>query len=274
MKSKKLQRREYRVRGPNQLWHVDGNDKLAPYGLYIHGAIDGWSRRLIWLRVASSSKKPALICQYYIDGINDVCTIPRTLRMDKGTENGCMADIHTLLRGHYDDITEPTVIYGSSNHNQRIERFWSYMRDSLIQKYMTLFKDLVDEGLLDTSDYIQIQLVLFCFMDVLQTELEELMDHWNNVHSVRQMKHVTMPSGKPDFLYRNPEYFGFTETGLPIVDNEELKVIQTQFCEQPRGCDVELADVAMTVMEQKSLHMPANVDETLVLYGELYSAAI
>ena len=37
---------------------------------------------------------------------------------------------------------------------------------------------------------------------------------------------------------------------------------------------IELADVAMTVMEQKSLHMPANVDEALVLYGELYSAAI
>ena len=29
------------VQGPNYLWHVDGYDKLTPYGLNIHGCIDG-----------------------------------------------------------------------------------------------------------------------------------------------------------------------------------------------------------------------------------------
>ena len=27
--------------GPNFLWHCDGYDKLKPYGLCIHGCIDG-----------------------------------------------------------------------------------------------------------------------------------------------------------------------------------------------------------------------------------------
>ena len=27
--------------GPNYLWHMDGNDKLKPYGFSIHGCIDG-----------------------------------------------------------------------------------------------------------------------------------------------------------------------------------------------------------------------------------------
>jgi hypothetical protein len=35
--------------GPNFAWHADGYDKLKPYGFPIHGCIDGFSRRLIWL---------------------------------------------------------------------------------------------------------------------------------------------------------------------------------------------------------------------------------
>ena len=27
--------------GPNQAWHCDGYDKLKPFGLAIHGCIDG-----------------------------------------------------------------------------------------------------------------------------------------------------------------------------------------------------------------------------------------
>ena len=29
------------TQGPNYLWHCDGYDKLTPYGLTIHGCIDG-----------------------------------------------------------------------------------------------------------------------------------------------------------------------------------------------------------------------------------------
>ena len=49
----RLRRRIYRCKGPNYLWHIDGDDKLKPFGLCIHGAIDGFSRRILWLEVAS-----------------------------------------------------------------------------------------------------------------------------------------------------------------------------------------------------------------------------
>ncbi len=29
------------VQGPSYLWHTDGYDKLTPYGMTIHGCIDG-----------------------------------------------------------------------------------------------------------------------------------------------------------------------------------------------------------------------------------------
>ena len=48
-KQHKLVRRSYYNKGPNYLWHIDGNDKLKPFGLCIHGAIDGFSRKVLWL---------------------------------------------------------------------------------------------------------------------------------------------------------------------------------------------------------------------------------
>ena len=31
------------------MWHIDGYDKLKPYGFCVHGAIDGFSRRIMWI---------------------------------------------------------------------------------------------------------------------------------------------------------------------------------------------------------------------------------
>ena len=45
----RLRRRLYHNAGPNVVWHVDGYDKLKPYGFPIHGCIDGWSRKVLWL---------------------------------------------------------------------------------------------------------------------------------------------------------------------------------------------------------------------------------
>lgn len=46
-KARKLQRRTYVSPGPNPAWHVNGYDKLKPYGLPIHGCNDGFSRRIM-----------------------------------------------------------------------------------------------------------------------------------------------------------------------------------------------------------------------------------
>ena len=60
-KRRRLHRRRYVADGPNFVWHLDGHDKLKPFGFSIHGCIDGFSQYLIWLEVASSNKKPKLM---------------------------------------------------------------------------------------------------------------------------------------------------------------------------------------------------------------------
>ena len=88
-KAHRLQRRVhvYALKGPNYVWHVDGYDKLKPFGFCIHGCIDGYIRRIIWLEVASSNNDTAIIAKYYLDGLKHFNTAPRILRADNGTGN-------------------------------------------------------------------------------------------------------------------------------------------------------------------------------------------
>ena len=51
----RLKRRTYSSNGPNECWHVDGYDKLKPFGFPIHGAVDGYSHRVLWFKVTPSN---------------------------------------------------------------------------------------------------------------------------------------------------------------------------------------------------------------------------
>ena len=62
----KQRRRKYYAKGPNSIWHLDRNDKLKPYEFSIHGCIDGFSRKMLWLRLSPSNKNPSEIAYYYL----------------------------------------------------------------------------------------------------------------------------------------------------------------------------------------------------------------
>ncbi|KAH0561270.1 hypothetical protein KQX54_015789 [Cotesia glomerata] len=55
----KLRRRRYISPGPNFMWHLDGYDKLKQFGFAIYGCIDGFSRKVMWLEVATTNNYPA-----------------------------------------------------------------------------------------------------------------------------------------------------------------------------------------------------------------------
>ncbi|KAJ8381182.1 hypothetical protein SKAU_G00019600 [Synaphobranchus kaupii] len=116
--------------GPNQVWHVDGYDKLKPFGIAISGCIDGYSRRVMWLSSGSTNNDPAVIARYYLQCISNCGVVPARLRTDCGTENGDMAAIHCSLReDHTDEFAGPlSHMYGTSTANQRIESWWSFFR--------------------------------------------------------------------------------------------------------------------------------------------------
>ena len=45
-----------------------------------------------------TNSDPRVICKYYLNAIGEQHIVPGTLRVDQGTENAAMLDVHTLLR--------------------------------------------------------------------------------------------------------------------------------------------------------------------------------
>ena len=48
-----IQRRTYFSKGPNFVWHMDGNHKLIRWKFVIHGAVDGYSRLVTFLKCSN-----------------------------------------------------------------------------------------------------------------------------------------------------------------------------------------------------------------------------
>ena len=79
--------RKYRNKGPNHVWHMDANDKLKPFGFYVHGCIDGFSRKIIWLHVPNTNKDPAVIAYYFLKEIEVINGTATKIRAGLGSEN-------------------------------------------------------------------------------------------------------------------------------------------------------------------------------------------
>lgn len=101
---------------------IDGYDKAKPWGFSIHGAIDGFSRKMLWLRVSRSNKSPTAIASMYLNCVKNVGGCPVELVTDLGTENVIVAAMQSFFRDNPDAHR-----YVPSPRNQRIECWWSYL---------------------------------------------------------------------------------------------------------------------------------------------------
>lgn len=126
---RKLVRRQYRVRGPNALWHVDGNHKLKPWGFFIHGAIDGGTRFLLYLYLSTRNTSATALKPYRAACVtHQGCS---RVRIDAGTENYGIANFQLAVRGP----NRGSVLVGPSVHNQPIERIWRDVRESVLDRF-------------------------------------------------------------------------------------------------------------------------------------------
>ena len=83
----RLKGRIYISKGPNYMWHIDGYDKLKTFGFAIHGCMDGYSRKIIWLKALPSNNDPRIIADIYIKCISKSMIVPQILRADRASEN-------------------------------------------------------------------------------------------------------------------------------------------------------------------------------------------
>ena len=129
---RKLKRRKYHCKGPNYIWHNDEYNKLKPFGFCIHGAIDGYSRR-IRLEVGSSNNNPRIniiVGKSILDCVVQVGETPRIRRGDAGTEIVNIASMQRFFFWHNAADAfqgDKSCLYGKSVSYQRIEGWWAFL---------------------------------------------------------------------------------------------------------------------------------------------------
>ncbi len=140
----------------------------------------------MWLRASYSSHHPDLIATYYLETVENVGGYPARVRTDCGTENVTVAAIQSLVAG-----STSGHIYGTSPGNQRIEAWWSFFRRYRSQWWIEVFEDLVEFGAFHTGCVMEIECLRFCFMAVIQADLDEVRRQWNT-HRIRPSAGLTV----------------------------------------------------------------------------------
>ena len=85
-KLRSIIRRVYTCQGPNSVWHEDENNKIKPYGFPIHACIGGFSRKVIWLKVATSNNNPVIPESYFLKAVTSLQVIPDRFKLTAGTK--------------------------------------------------------------------------------------------------------------------------------------------------------------------------------------------
>ena len=77
-------RKEYTVEGPNRVFSIDGHDKLSRFSFEIYGAIDAYSRFIVWCYVGISNRTAVSVNKQYLQLLRSTMRLPQLIRSDKG----------------------------------------------------------------------------------------------------------------------------------------------------------------------------------------------
>jgi hypothetical protein len=92
-----MYRRDYDVPFINSVWHMDGQHKLINWKFVIHGAVDGKTRLIVFMR-ASDNNRAETVDDCFLQA-TEQWGWPSRVRADFGGENLGVRDMMTAVRG-------------------------------------------------------------------------------------------------------------------------------------------------------------------------------
>ncbi|XP_013415563.1 uncharacterized protein LOC106177367 isoform X2 [Lingula anatina] len=199
-----LNRRVFKSQGPNWIWSVDGNDKLQFFHIYIHGCIDTFSRKILWLHANTTNKDSKVVAKYFFDTVKTLKVCPNRTRSDPGTENVDLIECQMFLRRNSSDqhAFSNSHIMGPSPLNQGLHRDGWYDRHSCIDKWC----------------------MVFVYLPLIQHDIDAFQLWWNN-HKIRHQRQVWLPTGAaPNDIYAFPHLYGGHQCGFTVSDRDLAEV--------------------------------------------------
>lgn len=122
-----------------------------------------------------------------------------------------------------------------------------------------------DTNIYNETNPLHIECLRYCFMDVIQAELDRIAEHWN-LHEIRSQRHLDSPSGKPELLYFVPEIFGGRDYGH-MVDLDDVEACMDLYSSPKKMYSENIEELAYELLPQHE--RPRNPDDAYVLYRDL-----
>ena len=203
--------RIYSGPGPNSLWLIDGHHSLIRWKFVVHGCIDGFSRRIIYL-FAADNNYDATVATMFRKAAQEFGW-PSRVRGDHGGENNDVAALMIAIRGE----NRGSFIAGSSTRNQRIERLWREVFRCAAFLFYCIFYALEDAGHLDLDNEMHMYVLHYVFLPRLNFALQEFAGAFN----LRPMR--TEHNWSPNKIWSNgminPNNSMQTALRDPVVDD-------------------------------------------------------
>ena len=134
-----------------------------------------------------------------------------------------------------------TFTVTTSSLNQRTEAYWSKLRQDRMGWQKSFFQGMVDMGLHNPSDQVQVKCLRYYFTNTIRKELSTVANEWNR-HIISKSMNGE-PSGRPDTMFFLPHLYN-AEKRLKNIDLEEVELIYPEVTYTPKGFSDDFKEFA------------------------------
>ena len=165
-------RRRYQVPWANSLCYLDGHHSLITWSLVLHGCVNGFSRRRIFLH-CNANNLASSVLHFFLSAIEkDGGIWPSHIRVDHGVENVRFCEAMGENRG----AGQGSFIAGPSTHIHRIERLWRDVFPCICHFYYYIFSGMEDSGIVGTTSPLHMFALHLVFLPRINVALQEYLE--------------------------------------------------------------------------------------------------
>jgi len=221
------------------------------------------------LEVSTTNKDPHVTVDYFLSTVQQLGGVPRLVRTDKGTENVWTSVMQRLLRRNNADnlAANNSVIQGKSSANQRIESYWSKLKQGGGGWWINFFKDLRDSGTYQDHDPLHVECLRFCFMPIIRKELHSVAELWN-IKNIQVKKNTNVIGGKPDVMFFMPEIYS-KKSYLVAVDQEDVRICRNHYGKTVKNCSDDFESLINLLYPNGLNRVPQNTEQAINLYKDI-----